>query len=109
MRRIRMRGERCIKRFLSVIFLVTLGGLGLVRPSFAAFVCAVSDSCATGVTVMRLWNVAGSHAEMSTQANYPKYVCCSGVDGLGNSCTGNHAVVARLSSATNARRDERLE
>jgi len=85
-----------------VIFLVTLGGLGLVRPSFAAFVCAVSDSCATGVTVMRLWNVAGSHAEMSTQANYPKYVCCSGVDGLGNSCTGNHAVVARLSSATNA-------
>ncbi len=72
---------------------------GLVE---AALNCSVTTSCPTGVTLFKMENTSNSHAELPTQSNYSWLVCCSGVIGLGNSCSGNFAVVAKLSSTSNA-------
>ena len=47
-----------------------------------------------------------SHAEMPDQTNYDWHVCCSGVSGLSNECSGNYVIVLRLSDITNAHVEE---
>jgi len=53
-----------------------------------------------------------AQAELPSQstATYDDYVvCCNGVTGLGNSCSGNYEVVARLSGVTNAHVEKNTE
>jgi hypothetical protein len=53
-----------------------------------------------------------AQAELPSQstATYDDYVvCCSGITGLGNSCSGNHEVFARLSGVTNAHVEKNSE
>lgn len=63
--------------------------------------CYVSSDCGTGVTIFKLYNYNGDHAELSSQSNYPYRVCCAGT-GISNSCSGNYDTVLKLSGTTNA-------
>jgi hypothetical protein len=48
---------------------------------------------------------SNAHAELpsqSTAAYANNVICCNGVSGLGNSCSGTHVTVLKLSAATNA-------
>ncbi len=86
--------------------LILLLAFTLLLPAsaFAALTCTVSSSCnAPDTAVFNLSGTSNAHAELPTQTNYPRYVCCSGVSGIGNNCAAGIAVTAlRLSSATNA-------
>lgn len=64
--------------------------------------CTVASSCPTGTVILKMYNTVNTHAELSSQSNYSQLVCCSGVTGLGNSCSGTYAIAAKLYSATNA-------
>ena len=67
----------------------------------AALTCTVGTSCA-GTTVFKMQATTNAHAELNSQSNYTQLVCCSGVAGLGTSCSGVFATVAKLSGTTNA-------
>ena len=45
---------------------------------------------------------SNAQAELPSESNYSYVVCCSGVIGLTNSCSGNYETVLKLSSTTNA-------
>src|SRR3989338_9980734 len=74
----------------------------------ATLSCVVDTTCA-GTTVFRMSDTANAHAELAAQANYSQLVCCSGETGLGNSCAGTYAVVAKLSGTSNAHVEENTE
>jgi hypothetical protein len=70
----------------------------------ASLSCSITTagSC-SGTILLRMSNSVNAHAElpsMSTSTYNNNVVCCTGVIGLGNSCSGNYAVVGRLSGAT---------
>jgi hypothetical protein len=73
---------------------------------FATLSCSVTTAAACVNTVLlRMSGSANAHSELPGQsnANYASnVVCCSGVSGIGNSCVGNYAVIAKLSGVTNA-------
>lgn len=68
--------------------------------------CSITTSAAcTGTVILRMSDVTNAHAELpsqSTAAYNNAVVCCSGVTGLGNSCSGTNATVLKLSDVTNA-------
>lgn len=71
--------------------------------------CSVTTAAAcTGGTKTVIYRMSGSsnaHAELpsqSTAAYASNVVCCSGVTGMGNSCTGTFATPLKLSGTTNA-------
>jgi len=68
--------------------------------------CTVATSCPAGVVLYRLYDPTGNHAEMSSQSLYPYMVCCTGITGLSNSCSGTYATILKLSSTTNAHVEE---
>jgi len=88
---------------LFVIFFVFICFFSLSYKTFAALSCVVADNCAGGVVVMNISNTSNGHAELPAQSNYSgNKICCSGVSGLGNSCSGNYGIIAKLSAITNA-------
>lgn len=74
----------------------------LVKSQAGTLSCTVATSCPTGTIVYRLSSTTNAHAEISSQANYPDLACCSGVTGLGTTCSGTHATVLKLQAITNA-------
>ncbi len=65
--------------------------------------CSVAATCtAPDVTVMKLYRTSGGHAELSSGSTYTNLVCCTGITGLGNSCSGTYDEVLQLSATTNA-------
>ena len=68
--------------------------------------CSVTTAAGCSGTV--IWRMSGStnaHAELPSQATAAydsNVVCCSGVTGLGNSCSGTFATALKLSGTTNA-------
>lgn len=69
----------------------------------AALSCTVAATCtAPDVTVMKLYSTTGGHAELGSGVLYTNLVCCSGVTGLTNLCSGTYDTVAQLSGTTNA-------
>ena len=91
---------------------------------YAAFSCSVTTQAGcSGTTLLRMSDELpttfvdstpgyNSQAELPSQstATYDDYVvCCSGVTGLGNSCSGNYEVFAKLSSITNAHVEQRTQ
>ncbi len=64
--------------------------------------CTIDTTCVGGTVVMRMSGTTNAHAELPNQSNYANLLCCSGVAGLSNNCSGTHVVVAKLSSTTNA-------
>lgn len=68
--------------------------------------CSVTTAAACADTViLRMSGSSNAHAELPSQANgnYDgNVICCSGVTGLGNSCSGTFATVLKLSGTSNA-------
>ncbi len=86
------------------LFVVTTGHLFLtsvIGVSAGTLSCTVSPSC-TGTTVLKISDLTNAHAELPNQSNYTNLICCSGVTGLGTSCTGKFVTVLKLSDTTNA-------
>lgn len=69
--------------------------------------CSVvaSSTCTTGVVLLRMSSSTNAHAELATGTT-PGYannvVCCTGVVGMGTSCSGATAIILRLASTTNS-------
>jgi len=82
----------------------------LAAPSGVAYAgtlsCSVTTAAGcTGTIILRMSSTSNAHAELPSQANAAyatNVICCTGVTGLGNSCTGTFAKVVGLSSTTNA-------
>lgn len=64
--------------------------------------CTVASSCPTGKVIFKMYDTSNTHAELASQSNYSQLICCTGVVGLDNTCTGTYVVVAKLSGTTNA-------
>ena len=99
------------------LFVIVLVILGLVSLSpqvvFAALSCSITTAAACSnpsVVVLRMAASTNSHAELpgqSTAVYANTVVCCGGVTGLSNSCSGTTvATVAHLSGVTNAHAEE---
>lgn len=71
--------------------------------------CKVATTCSSGVVVYKLSDGDNAHAELPDQNNYSQMMCCTGVPGLSNQCSGNHQTVLRLSSKTNAHVEENTQ
>ncbi len=76
---------------------------------FAALSCTTSTAAAcTGGTnkiILRMSAANNAHSELPSQstASYANNViCCSGIATLGNSCSGNNAIVVNLQAVTNS-------
>jgi len=74
----------------------------VLKTSAGTLSCSVTTSCPSGVVIWRMSGTSNAHAELPSQSNYSQLVCCSGVPGLSNSCTGTFATVLKLSRTTNA-------
>jgi hypothetical protein len=70
--------------------------------ALASLSCSVATSCPTGTVIFRMSSTSNAHAELPSQSLYTNLVCCTGVTGIGNTCSAPHAVVLHLSSTTNA-------
>jgi hypothetical protein len=68
--------------------------------------CTVATSCPTGAVIYRMSSTSNAHAELASQSLYPQLVCCSGISGVGNSCSGTYAVALRLQQTTNSHSEE---
>jgi hypothetical protein len=90
----------------------------------AVFSCSITTSAGCADTVLlrmsdslplgELDSTPGynAQAELPSQstATYDDYVvCCNGIVGLGNSCSGNYGIIARLSGVTNAHVEKNSE
>lgn len=97
--------------FLAGLFLPVYYTYGVFSCSITtAAACAdvvilrMSDDLPTGPTNLDETPGYNAHPELPSQATatYDDFVvCCGGITGLGNSCSGNYVIVGRLSSATN--------
>ncbi|OHA79556.1 MAG: hypothetical protein A2747_03910 [Candidatus Yonathbacteria bacterium RIFCSPHIGHO2_01_FULL_44_41] len=81
----------------------------VAAPPSGTLSCSVSTAAACtssgGTTILRMSGATNAHAELPSQSNgnyTGNVICCSGVTGLGNSCTAPSAVVLKLSGLTNA-------
>lgn len=72
--------------------------------------CSVTTSAAcSGTVIYRMSGVSNAHAELpsqSTAAYDSNVVCCTGVTGLGSSCSGTYATALKLSGTTNAHAEQ---
>lgn len=105
-----------MKKFLSdnisasvFIGIITLISIFMASPVFAETLsCSVTTAAAcvggTNAIILRMSGSTNAHAELPSGTNYTgNVVCCSGVTGLGNSCsTGVTSSVLWLAGTTNA-------
>lgn len=92
--------------FLCLI-LVSVYALLIELPVYAGTLsCSVTTAAAcTGTVIWRMSGATNAHAELPSQttaAYSSNVVCCSGVTGLSNLCSGTFATALKLSSTTNA-------
>jgi hypothetical protein len=85
-----------------IIFLSFFGLFAFANLAQAALSCSVTSGSCGGTTIFKMQSTSNSHVSLYSQTGYGYYVCCSGVTGLGNSCSGSFATVLKSSSATNA-------
>lgn len=106
--------ERDTSRSLFVELLTCLILTGVLfisfplSPAFAALTCSVTTAAACtspAVVVYRMSATSNAHAELpsgTTPAYDANVMCCTGVTGLGNSCSGNFGTVLKLQATTNS-------
>ncbi|MBT9169470.1 MAG: hypothetical protein DDT19_02830 [Syntrophomonadaceae bacterium] len=97
---------------IRVIFIILIAGVlaSLLFYGVEAFAgtlsCSVTTAAAcTGTVIWRMSGPTNAHAELPGQATgayASNVVCCTGVPGLGNACTGTFAIALKLSGVTNA-------
>lgn len=81
--------------FFSWIFFLSTVSAGTLA-------CSVATTCPSGTVIWRMSGTSNAHTELPSQSLYTQLVCCSGVTGLGTSCTGTFATALKLSGVTNA-------
>lgn len=95
---------------ISNLFLKSIIFILLVFSAYNSYAgtlsCSVTTAAScTGTVVYRMSGSTNAHVQLPSQSN-PNYdnnvVCCSGVTGLGNSCSGVYDVALRLEKITNA-------
>ena len=74
----------------------------LVGATEQSLTCGIAVGSCPNTSVFKMSATTNAHAEKPSQNNYNNYVCCSGVAGLTNSCSGNYDTVLKLSGITNA-------
>jgi len=82
----------------------TNGGSNDTCLAFVQMTCSISSSdCSSEATeVLRMYDLAGGHAELPGQTNFTQKVCCTGPE-IGNSCSATKkAIILKLYSATGA-------
>jgi hypothetical protein len=101
-------------KFLNKIFLVIfialfITGIFFVDTAFAGTLsCSVTNAAACtspNVVILRMSSSSNAHAELPSQSTAVyanNVVCCGGVTGLSNSCSGSYTTVLKLAHATNA-------
>lgn len=93
------------KNWLIIFFSLFVSGIFFVGTVYAGTLsCTVrASACSGGETaIWRMSGTSNAHAELPSQSLYTQLVCCTGVTGLGNSCTGTFATALKLSGVTNA-------
>lgn len=94
-------------RLLIIIIVIITGVLtGDHLVNAGTLSCSVATTCPSGTVIWRMSGTSNAHAELPTQANYTQLVCCTGVTGLGTSCTGTFATALKLSGTTNAHSEQ---
>lgn len=100
-------------KILQTTFLITAVFLGLTVGKIVyagTLSCSVTTAAAcTGTVIWRMSGATNAHAELPSQATAAyasNVVCCSGVTGLGNACTGTFATALKLSGVTNAHSEQ---
>jgi len=68
----------------------------------ADLTCSITSGSCANTTVFKMSASTNAHAELSGQVNYSYHACCSGVTGLGTSCSGNYDTVLKLYGTTNS-------
>jgi len=92
--------------FLAVLFFA----LSTFSGAYAGtLTCSVTTSCPSGTVIYRMSSTSNAHSELASQANYTELVCCSGVPGLSNLCSGTFAVALKLSGVSNAHAEQGVE
>jgi hypothetical protein len=91
----------------AVVLTLILTALTTATISYAGLSCTVTTVCnSPSVVVFRMSSTTNAHAELPNQSNYSQLVCCSGIAGLGNSCSGINTTVLKLASTTNSHVEE---
>lgn len=95
-----------IRIFLEIFCLALFFALTFSSSAQASTLsCSLTTAAScSGTVVLRLSGATNAHAELSSQttANYASNViCCTGITGLGTSCSGNYANIIKLSGVTN--------
>jgi len=89
--------------FFAVALLAPAGSSASASASLTCSVKVAPASCvAPEVEVFRMSSNSNAHAGTPGGSSYGYKVCCSGVTGLGNSCSGTYATVLTLSGTDNA-------
>ncbi len=89
-------------KYIYIIFAVTTIPLFSNFVSAGTLSCSVTTTCASGAIIYRMASTTNSHGELGTESNYTNMVCCTGITGISNSCSGTFATVLDFSSTTNA-------
>lgn len=70
--------------------------------------CTVSTTCSDTV-LFEMSDTSNAHAGTVAGSSYTQLVCCSGITGLGNSCSGTYEVLLQLSGTNNAHAEKNTE
>lgn len=105
-----MMGKFSNKNWLAIFITLFVAGIFFINTAYAGTLsCSVTTAVActggTNKVILRMSGSSNAHAELpsqSTAAYAGNVVCCSGVSGLDNSCSGTFATVLKLSGITNA-------
>jgi hypothetical protein len=88
---------------LTVALGVWWGSSGTSASSTGSLACSVKTSCDVDeVALFRMSSTANAHGGTPGGSGYGNVVCCGGVAGLGNSCSGTFDTVLTLSGVDNA-------
>ena len=90
---------------MAAILFILILGFGIAKIANAGTLsCSVrtSDCVAGDVEIFRMSGTANAHSQLPSVGTYVNRVCCGGVAGISNSCSGIYATVLQLSSSTNA-------
>jgi hypothetical protein len=104
-----MRRAAAFTALLLAVLLSALCGYWALSSGSASsaggLACSVKASCDTGageVAVFRMFALSNTHAGTFGGSSYGNVVCCGGVAGLGNNCSGVYDTALTLSATDNA-------
>jgi hypothetical protein len=89
--------------YLMAVFFLFFFSFSYAEAGLSCSVTTASACTGSAIPMLRMSNSINAHAELpslSTPVYDNNVVCCTGVTGLGNSCSGNYAEFARLSGTT---------